>query len=613
MSVSILEAPDNTSNNKISAVERPIFWEVQSDRNNADTRAVSFIDGGGGFVIYTVALHSYQVGDVILATGMEAIQAIYNGRQTVTEIVSGTKIKTDKAVDQVGPLTASVVRSNDNFRIKATLYKGNLDHGVISLGTSDSGNAQFTVGTAIPTIAVNDTIAISDTTKSFNITTVGDDGGKVEFTIISHGILQGDVVTIAGEAPYNGEHYVVSVTGTTVVTDADFISGGAGSGTLDYNVYDGLHTILTVGGGGTLFTTTTGFKDVVFAGSLIEVSSVGAKRQQEITVDGVNLFRFNVANFIKSQLSFDLATISAGNEIISPTTGSITNYTITFTEQFDDKDGLVTDGASIQSSVDYKGANIALQHTATQNLNEFTVGNNTKRFLTTTPSGLGPYPIYVVGDIIQLAFLYDEELTIQGRVEEYNDAPSLLNVDNSPLVTIEIDRGIFKIDTSAFLAATTSVVVKLINSASGVRSENYRFDLDKKCRDRAQNIVWLNRLGGFDSYRFTGDLLESVTTRKTSYEKGLGKNFIVSDRGDSIIGSKSYDVREIWSDWILESEAAWLSELYTSKHVYLVEDVDGSNEYVPIVVTDRKQLVSQSRELVQLRVKYKRPELRING
>lgn len=612
MSVSVLEAPDAISGNKISSVERPLFWDVQSDRVEVLTFSITAVTDAAGFANYNVGLHDVKIGDVVTITG---VNDDYNGRQTVIEVLAST-IKTDKAYVNTLGAGGTLQRTNDNFKVKAIVYKGDLDEENIASVADNGGSAQLTIGTH--SHAVGDTVAVSDTTNSFSIiSVVNSGGGKCLYSIGAHSITEGETINVQGittDPSYNGIQQVIFATGTTIVTNRNFGVAVGAEGTLSYQVYDGVHVVTA--SDATTITIDEPFT-VDSTGKVIEVTVIASKFQQEVTEDGNKLFRFNVADMIKSELSFSLATIGA-TEVISPNTGSITNYTITFTEQFDDADGLLRDNHSIQTSVDYKGCNIALQHTEVQDLNIFTVDNSTKRFLTNKPTSnlIGDTDkdeVYQAGDVIQMHFLHTAGDQVRGRITEFDDSLSVLNTTNTALVDIVIHRGILRIDTGSFNALTTFFTVELLDAGGSNISESYRFCLDKKCYPNSRNIVFLNRYGGFDSYRMTRRLTSTVKTNKTTYQRGLDKNFNISDRGESVIGSRSFDEREIWSTWLNEGQTYWLEELYTSKHVYLVEEVNGTDEYIPIVITDRRQVMRETDNMTQIRIRYKRPELIING
>jgi len=604
MSLSLFDSPSNSK----QAVERPIFWEVQSDRVTDITTTVSSVASSGGKAQYTLsAVHSIQVGDVVLGSSMT--DSTYNTYQNVTA-VDQTTVTTD--ADYTATDTGTLTRTNRSFRVKADIYKTTGEYYDITGSANASGFNKYTVGTH--SVVVGDTITLFDGKRNRTITSIADNSGKVQYTIGSHVIPVGAVIIVKDndvDADYNTTQKVIAVTGTTITTDIDTGSTGTpGAGSVDHYYHDGMHTVTAVDAT-TITTDRAHIGEIITAGYIAESTVVVSKKAEQIADASGNLvFRFNPAPVLKTQLSFDLPLLTSTDSIITTNTGSATEYTLVFTEQFEDADGSMGDGDVLGGDVRNVACNIALQHTQAQNLNAYTVDSSAKLFLTNMPTDGHKY---VDGDLIYLSFLTNEA-TVDVQLDEYDvddNATSTASLVGS--TTVVLDRGIIVVDTSNFQADTVRCVIRLKQFGGSQRSVTMTLYKDSRCHDREIKLWWLSPLSNFDYYRFIRNRKNTLRAGRTNYMKPLSKDFNVYDRDMSVLGASAVEEVEIYSDWILEEQGEWISEIVSSKHVYVEESVQGAQNYVPIMVTSSEMIMSDSNGLVQMLLRYQRPEKYING
>ena len=139
-------------------------------------------------------------------------------------------------------------------------------------------------------------------------------------------------------------------------------------------------------------------------------------------------------------------------------------------------------------------------------------------------------------------------------------------------------------------AAATYYTVQAFNSSTEV-SKLYRFDfIDDDCKGyNTIRLTYLNRLGAWDYYNFTKKSTKTTSTQRSVFKKTYGTWQNQSwDYGTYEGGVSSYEVNaveriEANTDFITESEAKALEELFTSPQVFIQND-DGNFE--PVVVTD---------------------------
>lgn len=103
------------------------------------------------------------------------------------------------------------------------------------------------------------------------------------------------------------------------------------------------------------------------------------------------------------------------------------------------------------------------------------------------------------------------------------------------------------------------------------------FEVDKRCsKYTAKRLMWLNRLGGFDSYTFSMENETNINIARNEFTKKYS-NLSLSERGITTISVDASESYIYNSDWMTEQEDLWIKELYTSIEVYLYSNKPDSN------------------------------------
>lgn len=106
-------------------------------------------------------------------------------------------------------------------------------------------------------------------------------------------------------------------------------------------------------------------------------------------------------------------------------------------------------------------------------------------------------------------------------------------------------------------------------------SKVYRYNITEVCSKHTPvRLHFLNRLGGWDSFTF--DLLNTYQSNieRKEYRQNMGgfvgSSFVydVKDRSATIFDTQIKTIQTLNSNWINDSESAWLEQLLTSPDVY---------------------------------------------
>jgi len=128
------------------------------------------------------------------------------------------------------------------------------------------------------------------------------------------------------------------------------------------------------------------------------------------------------------------------------------------------------------------------------------------------------------------------------------------------------------------------------------------------------DIVWLNRIGGFDTFRFYGSKEETIKINRTTYKRAYGTwgeasyTYGTYERGTTNIKTDITQEGEIMSDFLEIDTVNWLEELLTSPQVFIIES---SDKVRPINITDSnfKRQLRGNTKLRQVSFKYQYSEL----
>lgn len=113
-------------------------------------------------------------------------------------------------------------------------------------------------------------------------------------------------------------------------------------------------------------------------------------------------------------------------------------------------------------------------------------------------------------------------------------------------------------------------------------SEIKTFILDQECsKFEPVRFMFLNSLGQFDYFTATLKSQETLNITRNAYQKSLAYNYQVGDRGKTVISLDAQQTYVAISDWVNQATSTWLSELFLSNEVYILNS-DGS--LTPIII-----------------------------
>lgn len=335
-------------------------------------------------------------------------------------------------------------------------------------------------------------------------------------------------------------------------------------------------------------------------------------------VPGQNYQAIDVGGIVKNYITRNPYII--GETKCKTNDKSIITIDVQFGEEYGPSSGVTAYANLTASSGTVYASNISLSYPDfITGLSSYEIGSTSKKFLTNAPRVNGSVNINAIkttesywlyfGNPSQSAATRHDSI----YVEAFNSGGASINITafsnpySAPSVFTQThirigvgayDLGLLttpdlNLGTAPVLPASTAYYdVHLVSNVGGVAtSETCRFYISSKCSKASTTyrLVWLNALGGYDSFTFYGQQQKTSSITRKNYRKvagyfsgGIFTYDNQNSRQNTQYNTVIKDSIRIDSDWITEAESTWLEELISSPDVYYVN----GNQLMPITITD---------------------------
>lgn len=360
--------------------------------------------------------------------------------------------------------------------------------------------------------------------------------------------------------------------------------------------FDGVYVVKSITNS-TTFVLELAFAGTSLVGSVRLGRVIGTKRQSAITLSGSTQFRVNPNGHLQSVLEPYIVD-NAGSSLETSSNNAIKLFSIKFTEEFDDKDGLMKE-------VDYKlssrstGVRAVLQRENGVNINTVYV-DTTIKFLTKAPNNKK----IRIGEEEQLSFLYTGTDQLRAGITKYNLAGVVQPEIYTTLKTINDYRAVLPINSHHFDNTVSKFDIWLVDNVPNGRSELKTFIVDYNNYQNPIRIYFENTLGGFDAYTFTARYSELNKTKRTEFKKSTPIAYSLKDRGIQNIAIQGEKTYEVYSEYLNKEYSRWLEELIITSNAYIKQI--GDTVFTPIVILTDSNIIYDSNGLSQIKLVYQK-------
>jgi hypothetical protein len=226
---------------------------------------------------------------------------------------------------------------------------------------------------------------------------------------------------------------------------------------------------------------------------------------------------------------------------------------------------------------------------------EWTPSNSTKKFLTNSPDTL-----YTSINDYGTLTVFNNSFCDGWQVLTYQEDGTLINVYRSA-ISGDLNEIIFVpsnpsslnlVDNANLTFGTQPIIdsnvgyytIQIYNDLEGIpvsSTELKTFYIREKCKSDLVRLIFLNKLGGWDSFNFylvNNDISEierKMYKQNPNRLDGSGNyTYSKSDREKVQYYTKTMPKKKVTSDWLTEAEDAWLLELIESPEIYLQSGSD---------------------------------------
>jgi len=333
---------------------------------------------------------------------------------------------------------------------------------------------------------------------------------------------------------------------------------------------------------------------------------------------------FKINTILRNYISYDLHNNQTGF-LTNP--NSIISYQVKFGESYDSS-ALCDAGATLYLNLTTSSTQYAYNGVIQENQYEdydyldYVPATTSSKFLTNFPNYMyiGENDSYYLNflnpnngivDFARITF-YDSNLNY---IDETTIANSYSNPSSTERRLLTIACGPSDIETVSPGYFTSNVAyykVDLLDSLTEV-SEPKWFQLDKRCTNNpTKRFLFLGRLSGMESYSFTLRNIRRVKISRSEYTRLSGSftsssptNWTIGkeERGRSVIGVNAQDEFEATSNWLSETEALWLEELFTSPEVYIYDEI---GNIIPIIITSTsfEEITKKHKKMILYKITY---------
>lgn len=132
------------------------------------------------------------------------------------------------------------------------------------------------------------------------------------------------------------------------------------------------------------------------------------------------------------------------------------------------------------------------------------------------------------------------------------------------------------------------------------------------CSLNKYQILFLNSLGGWETFMFTGVNNLGIATSQVRFDRSIGPNDTTLDFNDSIKVNNLTDTISLNSRYLNRDEMSWAKEIVKSPYLYLLADDDS---YIPVVMDKAEWSWNGVDELytLNLDVRYSHQDTAIEG
>lgn len=353
------------------------------------------------------------------------------------------------------------------------------------------------------------------------------------------------------------------------------------------------------------------------------VSRLPATRVGSVEIDyqPSNTYTFDVSSFVEPYVRRSTPTINASTFFRD--LGTMTNVFIVFGERYDEFNNNFrkpfpvgqTDVAWVHNAaLDY-----SLPNTLSAYTYDFSVANTNKLFLTNQPTSKDTFTNQKEFLSVIIEGNSNFEIFIDG-LYEYWDGTQVGYADK--FTTTVTSGGCYTADVSySNMGFTGSTEIRRYtarlwrrNISTGFEvpvSITQTFNVLPDCpTDYQTNVLWVNSLGGWDSFIFNAEIEEKIKRKSDEFITPPDYSPTASERLNTDYNIDVQKTTILKSNWINKAHFDWLSDMAKSDDVRILS----GSTFIPVTISNFNYELDSINDLYEISIEYKiARELNLNA
>lgn len=324
-----------------------------------------------------------------------------------------------------------------------------------------------------------------------------------------------------------------------------------------------------------------------------------------------NEYYFDFSDVLKNYVSYGSTPLTQGT-VFQYINGSATPYSLVYGEGYSSGSTYVrkyfVDSIQgnwvVNTSLPINGQGAMTDYNATTNASFFTLQPNPKR---TKINGHELLTIFWQKANVGLNFKAIIDVTFKGGTPPVSILRSTPSPDYDGLWFLDVGPKALNINnlnnSNNDLVDTYTVTYYAYNGFTNIQiSTTQTYQMDYDCSDEEVELIWVNELGGYDSWTFSGKKATSSKSDKKIAQQYVKNAKNVYINRDVVLGNNEVEEFTVNSGWISAEEYAFVKHVDNSPAVYLWE---GSSTLAEVIVLNSKIEYNSDTKLYSISTTYR--------
>lgn len=140
-----------------------------------------------------------------------------------------------------------------------------------------------------------------------------------------------------------------------------------------------------------------------------------------------------------------------------------------------------------------------------------------------------------------------------------------------------VNSCVLNIDAVLDLYPTAGIIKVALSRGTSLVSNDAVYEVLPSCLHKLQQVTFLNRLGGWDSFNFDAEVIDEIKPTNTTYNKTITPDYKIGDSQETVYGTSLANPFTLIGAPVYDDVADWLKELAAARVI-----LNNNGEYIII-------------------------------